>query len=458
MIRYHLPFSFSFISVVSVVVLPSIAVYLARLVIFCHKHGIDLSVKSGGFGTHGWSVAGQIIIDLSLLSSIAINLPDSEAHPLPSLKEYRFGESISGSTYSNANTLGKNNAQLKEMDGVHAHAQTHGKGSRRGNQQDDTFRGMMDRCGDLLTSGPSQKRDADEASLEEDESQPAQHSILRARTSTLSTKSTGTVEGSRPRNITSAQTEGAPVLDEQQKKSMMDGLGASLSDNSWNGGAGYSATASGLGISPDGSDALNPAFSADTPFSLASGYGLSSQRWSFGGVSHNNTNPTTSSSGRPTQSSSTDSSSDSTELPPPKYTVVSFGAGSTSKEIDKFTSASKYGPYHIPMSAFPVGPTIMMTGGFGFLGREYGLSMDNLIEIEIVLADGRIVWLGSRDEAGNGQCLAVENPDGRVGTMDAKEAEDLWWAVRGAGTTLGVATHYRAKAYYVPIVFSGNII
>jgi len=33
----------------------------------------------------------------------------------------------------------------------------------------------------------------------------------------------------------------------------------------------------------------------------------------------------------------------------------------------------------------------MLLGGFGFLGRLHGLSIDNLVEVEMILSDGRIV-------------------------------------------------------------------
>lgn len=63
-------------------------------------------------------------------------------------------------------------------------------------------------------------------------------------------------------------------------------------------------------------------------------------------------------------------------------------------------------PYHVPLSAYPVGSTVMTTGGFGYLVRAYGLSLDNVVEIELVLADGRVMTLNessktrTKEEAG----------------------------------------------------------
>lgn len=42
----------------------------------------------------------------------------------------------------------------------------------------------------------------------------------------------------------------------------------------------------------------------------------------------------------------------------------------------------------------------MLLGGFGFLGRLHGLSIDNLVEVEMVLADGRIVTISENEHAG----------------------------------------------------------
>ena len=42
----------------------------------------------------------------------------------------------------------------------------------------------------------------------------------------------------------------------------------------------------------------------------------------------------------------------------------------------------------------------MLLGGFGFLGRLHGLSIDNLVEVEMVLADGRIVVISEGEYPG----------------------------------------------------------
>ena len=45
----------------------------------------------------------------------------------------------------------------------------------------------------------------------------------------------------------------------------------------------------------------------------------------------------------------------------------------------------------------------MLLGGFGFLSRLHGLSIDNLVEVEMVLADGRIVIVNEQEFPG--ECL-----------------------------------------------------
>ena len=51
-------------------------------------------------------------------------------------------------------------------------------------------------------------------------------------------------------------------------------------------------------------------------------------------------------------------------------------------------------------AAHPVGSSVMLLGGFGFLSRLHGLSIDNLVEAEVVLADGSIVIASKEENTG----------------------------------------------------------
>jgi hypothetical protein len=69
---------------------------------------------------------------------------------------------------------------------------------------------------------------------------------------------------------------------------------------------------------------------------------------------------------------------------------------------------------------------LTLGGGFGYLTRQHGYTVDNLVEVEIVTADGK-VRRASRDE-------------------DA----DLFWALRGGGGNFGVVTSFAYALHPVP--------
>lgn len=77
---------------------------------------------------------------------------------------------------------------------------------------------------------------------------------------------------------------------------------------------------------------------------------------------------------------------------------------------------------------------LTLHGGVGHLRRKHGLSIDNLLSVDIVTADGQ------------------------PRRASATENEDLFWAVRGAGSNFGVVTSFEFRAHPVgPMVMVGAV-
>jgi FAD/FMN-containing dehydrogenase len=78
---------------------------------------------------------------------------------------------------------------------------------------------------------------------------------------------------------------------------------------------------------------------------------------------------------------------------------------------------------------------LTLGGGFGWLSRKYGMSVDNLLSADVVTADGELVHTDSNNDA------------------------DLFWAIRGGGGNFGVVTMFEFELHPVgPEVYGGLFV
>lgn len=78
---------------------------------------------------------------------------------------------------------------------------------------------------------------------------------------------------------------------------------------------------------------------------------------------------------------------------------------------------------------------LTLGGGFGWISRKYGLTIDNLLSVELVTAEGQVV------------------------TASATENADLFWAVRGGGGNFGIVSSFEFQAANIGTeVYTGPIV
>ena len=117
----------------------------------------------------------------------------------------------------------------------------------------------------------------------------------------------------------------------------------------------------------------------------------------------------------------------------PKTQIARVGGGATWGMMNDATMAHGLATTGGIVASTGVGG-LTLGGGVGYLTRAHGLSCDNLLSAEVVLADGSIV------------------------TASEDEQPDLFWALRGGGGNFGVVTEFTFRLHPVPENIYGGLI
>jgi len=114
----------------------------------------------------------------------------------------------------------------------------------------------------------------------------------------------------------------------------------------------------------------------------------------------------------------------------PSNQTIRVEGGCVWGDVDKATNPHGLAVPSGILSSTGVGG-LTLGGGTGYLARHYGLTIDNLLGVEMVLADASCVKANSDENA------------------------DLFWAVRGGGGNFGVVTSFLFKGNPVQTVYGG---
>lgn len=114
----------------------------------------------------------------------------------------------------------------------------------------------------------------------------------------------------------------------------------------------------------------------------------------------------------------------------PAKKIANVGGGATLGDVDHATY-----PFGLAAAGGVVSTTgvggLTLGGGIGYLTRSVGLTIDNLLSADVVLADGRQV------------------------TASDYQNEDLFWALRGGGGNFGVVTNFEFQLHEVGDIVGG---
>ncbi|MCP5197481.1 MAG: FAD-binding oxidoreductase [Gammaproteobacteria bacterium] len=117
----------------------------------------------------------------------------------------------------------------------------------------------------------------------------------------------------------------------------------------------------------------------------------------------------------------------------PETGAVHVGGGAVWREVDQATH-----PYGLAVPSGVITSTgvggLTLGGGMGHLSRQYGLTIDSLLEAEVILADGRQVKASELENA------------------------DLFWALRGGGGNFGIVTRFLFQGRPAQTVVGGPML
>jgi FAD/FMN-containing dehydrogenase len=116
---------------------------------------------------------------------------------------------------------------------------------------------------------------------------------------------------------------------------------------------------------------------------------------------------------------------------PARQTAL-VGTGNNAGEI--LAATARFGLVPVLGECANVGAGLALGGGLGWLSAMYGATCDNLLSARLITADGKILDVGSNVN------------------------QDLFWAIRGGGGNVGVATQFQYRLHPVDIVLAGEFI
>ncbi|KAG8903742.1 hypothetical protein FRB99_002833 [Tulasnella sp. 403] len=468
---------------------------ISETIIFCNRHGLTPSIKSGGYGTHGLAVEGDVIIDMHHLRDVSIspeNIPlqgsesamdvsDSRTDLPPEYVDAlnRFHSSTTD-VYSPPDILKRKRSEAFQDDhdspddgspaasaiaqpapirpSLSSNSPAH---SSTGEQPADA-NGSHASASDAVSQDAAQRSNErrTRARLTAPESFPAPVDVILAGGARPAEQGPASVPMRRP-------DEEEPLASSNLGTSPSSGAtpsSASFGLARLSGSGSVGGTESPLSSAAEDIKDTPPEVPNPTPLLVAAQPSVQPDappasaprpRGPFDFPSTSQTSYSSAMQSLALDSRPAGSAPTGAVQPPHPFVYVTFGAGASQALVDAYTTANPFQgrssggatadvPYYVPFAAHPVGSATMLLGGFGFQTRLRGYSVDALVEVEIVLADGRIVVVNEKEHPGKG----VNKPHGL----------HLWWAIRGAGPAFGVVTRYRAKAYPIPVVFAGNII